>query len=246
MTRRQRVLVVEDEAFVREAMVEFIGAALGFEVVGTAATFREARQLLAELAPDIMVADLVLEDGNTMELLRLIREERRETKVVVLTGLRDSFAASEALAAGASGYVLKAQSARDLIGAIETVAMGRRYVSPLITVRLDLARSDGRGPSGLALLSRRELEILRLVAAGRTSAEIARSLNISTKTIDTHRSNMYRKLSLRNSVDLVRFASLHGVGLTAPTETPVNGPAAVLAAGGPRTPGTASRGPDPD
>jgi DNA-binding NarL/FixJ family response regulator len=213
MTRKQRLLLVEDETFVQEAMVEFIGTLVDFEIVGVASTFREAQALLYDLSPDIMVADLVLDDGNAMGLLRVIREERLRTRVVILTGLRDIFAASEAIAAGAAGYVLKLQPVKDLIAAIEAVALGRRYVSPSIAVRLESARTDGREASGLQLLSRREMEVLRLVAAGRTSAEIAKTLYISTKTIDTHRSNMYRKLSLRNSVDLIRFATLHGVGL---------------------------------
>ena len=201
MDRTRKVLIVEDEAFVSDALVELLGTAPGFEVI---------------------VADLFLDDGSAVELLREIRERRLGTRVVILTGVRDTFAANEALAAGAFGYVLKLQPARELLAAIEKAAVGQRYVSPQIAVRLAAGPTTGSTESGLGKLSRREVEVLRQIAAGHTSAEIARGLCISTKTIDTHRSNMYRKLSLRNAVDLMRFATAHGIGLAAPT-TPSSG-----------------------
>jgi DNA-binding NarL/FixJ family response regulator len=217
MERTRKVLIVEDEAFVSDALVELLATAHGFVVIGVAARLRDARRLLVEHAPDIIVADLFLDDGSTVELLRDIRERHLGTRVVILTGVRDAFAANEALAAGAFGYVLKLQPARELLGAIEKAALGQHYVSPQIAVRLAAGPTTGSNESsGLGKLSRREVEVLRQIAAGHTSAEIARRLCISTKTIDTHRSNMYRKLSLRNAVDLMRFATVHGIGLAAP------------------------------
>jgi DNA-binding NarL/FixJ family response regulator len=217
MERTRRVLIVEDEAFVSDALVELLATAPGFDVIGVAATLRDARRLLVEHAPDVIVADLFLDDGSTVELLREIRERRLGTRVVILTGVRDTFAANEALAAGAFGYVLKLQPARELLAALEKAALGQHYVSPQIAVRLAAGPPTGpTGSIGLGRLSRREVEVLRQIAAGHTSAEIARRLCISTKTIDTHRSNMYRKLSLRNAVDLMRFAAAHGIGLAAP------------------------------
>lgn len=213
MQRPRRALILEDHALVSDALVDLLGTIAVVEVVGVAATIREGRRCLAELKPDLLIADLLLEDGSSLDLLRQIRRERLATRVVVVTGLRDTFAATEALATGAWGYVLKAQPARELIEAIETVAAGRRYISPSIAVQLEPGSAEAGEPSGLDRLSPRELEILRLVAAGQTSAEIARHLNISVKTIDTHRSNMYRKLALRNAVDLMRFATVHGIGL---------------------------------
>jgi len=216
MERKRKVLIVEDDAFVSDALVELLDGVHGCEVVGVAATLREGRRLTIELVPDIVVADLFLDDGNSIELLRDIRERRLSTRVVVLTGARDAFAADEAMAAGAFGYVLKRQPARDLLVAIEKASRGQRYVSPHVVGRPAGGPAGSDGSVGLEKLSRRELEVLRQIVAGHTSAEIARRLCISTKTIDTHRSNMYRKLSLRNAVDLIRFATVHGIGLAAP------------------------------
>jgi len=133
--------------------------------------------------------------------------------VVVLTELQDGFAVTEAFSAGALGYVLKRQTMRDLLAAIEVVASGERYLSPSLTLEQASEASDAGQRVGLDRLSGREREILRLIAAGHTSAEIAQRLCISTSTIDTHRSNMYRKLALRNTVDLMRFATAHGIGM---------------------------------
>lgn len=216
MERTQTILIVEDQGLVSDALVELLGAAPGLKVVGVASSIREARQSLVALAPDIMVANLLLEDGSAIELLRLLRRERSRTRVVVLTDLRDAFAVSDALAAGALGYVLKRQPVRELLAAIEVVAMGGRYVSPNIDFGPSLPMGELDERVGLEKLSGREVEVLRLIAAGHTSAEIARRLCISAKTIDSHRSNMYRKLSLRNTVDLMRFATVHGIGIAGP------------------------------
>jgi DNA-binding NarL/FixJ family response regulator len=216
MERKRKLLIVEDDVFISDALVALLSGGAGFDVVGVAASLREGRRMLIEYAPDIAVADLFLDDGNAIELLREIRERRLATRVVILTGARDAFAADEALAAGALGYVLKRQPARDLLVAIEKVSRGQRYVSPLVVGRATPGPAGANGSVGLEKLSRRELEVLRQIVAGHTSAEIARRLCISTKTIDTHRSNMYRKLSLRNAVDLIRFATVHGIGLAAP------------------------------
>jgi DNA-binding NarL/FixJ family response regulator len=153
----------------------------------------------------------MLDDGSATEILRLIRVERLRTRVIVLTGLRDVFSANEALAAGAMGYVLKAQPTRELIEALESVSAGRRYISPKIAAQIEAAASNG-ARQGLECLTRREAEILRMLAHGYSNREIAVRLNVSAKTIETHRSNMNRKLALRNTVDLIRFAAAHGIG----------------------------------
>jgi two-component system, NarL family, invasion response regulator UvrY len=220
----RKVLVVEDEGFVRDVLVDALGAVLGFEVVGFTHEVRAARQMLVDLAPDIMVTDLLIGAGSTVDLLRLIQRQALSTRTMVLTALRDPFAVNEALAAGASGYVLKCQPLREVIEALEVVASGRRYVSTHVAqqaassgreFRSSAGTAEGRSQVGIGALSPRELEVLRLVVSGHRSAEIARSLNVSIKTIDSHRSNMYRKLAIRNTVDLVRVASLHGIGVPA-------------------------------
>jgi DNA-binding NarL/FixJ family response regulator len=206
MERPRTIAIIKDHAVVSDALAALLGANPRFEVVGTATSVRAARRLLEERRPDVTIADLLLEDGSAIDLLRAIREGAPGARVLVLTCLCDVFAAREALAAGAAGYVLKAQPLSDLIEAIEVVAAGRSYVSPRIETNVPR-------DAGLDKLTGREREILRLIVSGMTTAEIALRLSISTKTIDTHRSNMYRKLALRNTVDLVRFATISGIGI---------------------------------
>jgi len=222
MKRAPRMLIVEDPGLLRDALVEALGTNARFELAGFTDAIAGARQMAIDLHADIVLTDLLLAAGSTIDLLRSLRDETPGTRTVVLTSLRDGFAVRDALALGVSGYVLKTQSMSELMEAIESAVAGRRYVTPQLADHLDTIERQVRAPNGSAevpaergldRLSPRELEVLRLVAAGHTTAEIARSLSISIKTIDTHRSNMYRKLALRNSVDLVRFASLRGIGL---------------------------------
>jgi DNA-binding NarL/FixJ family response regulator len=208
----RRVLIVEDHEVVADALAGVLRGVPGLEVVGIATGIRDALTQLQALTPDIVVADLMLDDGSATEILRLIRVEHLRTRVIVLTGLRDVFSANEALAAGAMGYVLKAQPARELIEAIESVAAGRRYIAPKIAAQIEAGVTASGSRQGLECLTRREAEILRMLAHGYSNREVASRLNVSTKTIETHRSNMNRKLALRNTVDLIRFAAAHGIG----------------------------------
>jgi DNA-binding NarL/FixJ family response regulator len=209
----RRILIVEDQDLFRDALASLLREAVGLEVVGVAASIKEARHQLMELKPDVALVDLMLDDGSATELLRFVRTARLKTRMVIVTGLRDTFAATEAIAAGADGYVLKAQPVADLVEAIDTVSRGRQYVSPLIASRLVSESPRLETAAGLERLSRRESEILRLVAQGQTSREVAGRLHISTKTVETHRTNMNRKLGLRNTVDVLRFAAAHGIGI---------------------------------
>ena len=221
-----RVLVVEDHEVVRDALAGLLRDTPDMEVVGVASSIRETLPLLAKTSPDILLADLSLGDGSATELVRALRRARLKARVVIITGFSDQFAAAEALAAGVSGYVLKSQSAEEMLEAIRAVALGRQYLSPLVEARLTgrlvwgddqrLGRPESdngtASPSqGINRLSRREVEIFRLVVSGCSSKEVARRLCISVKTVETHRTNMNRKLAVRTTADLVRFAVAHGI-----------------------------------
>jgi two-component system secretion response regulator SsrB len=226
MDRTLSVLVVEDFALISDALVGMLKTVPELRVTGVAANLRDAHAMLLKLRPDLLLTELLLDDGSAIELLRVVRRDRLSTRVIVVTRLRDTFAVTEALSAGADGYVLKSQPSAELFDAIQAVSAGRRYVSPAAEGQLPQTAGATPKRAGLELLSNREIEILRMIAAGTTSAEISQHLSISTKTIDTHRSNMYRKLSLRNQVDLVRFATMHGIGLTPTPMVPADDKAA--------------------
>jgi DNA-binding NarL/FixJ family response regulator len=225
-----RILVVEDHEVVRDALAGLLRDTPDMEVVGVASSIRETLPLLVRAAPDVVLADLSLGDGSSTELVRALRRARLKARVVIITGFSDQFAAAEALAAGVSGYVLKSQSAEEMLEAIRAVALGRQYLSPIVEARLtgrlvwgedqrsarqdDANQTPGQGQGqgqGIDRLSRREVEIFRLVVSGCSSKEVARRLCISVKTVETHRTNMNRKLAVRTTADLVRFAVAHGI-----------------------------------
>ncbi|HXU00792.1 MAG TPA: response regulator transcription factor [Polyangia bacterium] len=213
-----RVLVVDDHDIVRDALASLLGDVSDFQVVGVASSIRDALPLLDSARPDIVLADLSLGDGSAVELVRALRRGRLKGRVIVITGFSDEFAAAEALAAGATGYVLKSQPTAELLEAIRTVADGRKYVAPTLERRLAMRSinsesSASGGAVGLERLSPREVEVFRLVVAGSSSKDVARRLCISVKTVETHRTNMNRKLAVRTTADLVRFAAAHGIAV---------------------------------
>ena len=209
-----RILIVDDHPIVRDALASLLAEKPDLQVVGVASSVRETLTLLEPGSADLLLADLSLEDGNAIELVRAVRRLRLKTRVLIMTAFRDEFSASEALSAGVGGYILKEQPTSDLLAAIETVAGGGTYISPIIAARLrpDAAAETATGNS-LDRLSRREREIFRLVVAGRGSKEIANKLFISIKTVDTHRTNINRKLGVRTTASLIRFAAAHGIDI---------------------------------
>jgi DNA-binding NarL/FixJ family response regulator len=214
-----RILVVEDHELVRDALAGLLAEAPEMEVVGVASTLDDGKRLLEQHGPDIVLADLSLGDGSALDLVRWLQRSRLATRIVVITGFSNTFAAVEALADGAMGYVLKAQSIAELLVAIRTVADGRSYIAPEVAAKLPSASARGRstgvrGSRGLDSLSRREREVFQQAVEGYGTAEIARRLCISPKTVEAHRTNMNRKLAVRTTADLVRFAVAHGIVVT--------------------------------
>ena len=207
-----RILVVEDHEMVRDAMGKLLASIPEFEVVGVSSSLRTALPLLERTQPDVVVADLSLEDGSGTELVRAVRQSKLKSRILIVTGFRDRFAASQALKAGVAGYVVKTRPTRELVEAINAVMKGDRYLSPELSLQLPDAAQTLPAPS-LADLSRREGEIFRLVVEGWSSKEIARRLCISIKTVETHRSNINRKLSVRRATDLIRFAVAQGISV---------------------------------
>jgi two-component system, NarL family, response regulator NreC len=219
-----RIAVVDDHEIVRDAIASLLRGRSDMEVVGIACSLRQAVPLLHKERPQVVLADLALEGGSGMELVRALRRERRKGRVLILTGLVDAFAASEALAGGAAGYLLKSQSSQDLLLAIQTVASGATYIAPEIAAKLaaqqldpepevEPSDSQGRLDGRLEALSYREHEVFRQVVWGYTTKDIARRLCISVKTVETHRTNMNRKLRVRTTADVIRLAVAHGIAV---------------------------------
>jgi|SRR5579871_90551 len=209
-----RVAVIEDHAMVSEALVRLLDSTGRFRVVGTAATVKGALALIAAQRPDVVLADLSLEDGNAIGLLRALRRRREAVRTLVLTAFREEVWVAGALAAGASGYVLKYEATAKLLDALEKVAEGATYLSETLAAGRLPPTPSSTGGRALGRLTAREREIFDLIVGGGKDRTIARHLGLSIKTVDTHRTNIARKLGTRTIEALLRFAAAEGIDIT--------------------------------
>jgi DNA-binding NarL/FixJ family response regulator len=204
-----RVGLVDDHNLVREGLRLVLSTDMGFEVVGEAATYDEAFELVATTQPDVLLLDLTFPEGDGLPLLRALRARHRDLRVIILTMDRGSESVREALVAGALGYVVKGARSRDLFEAIRAVWRGERYLHSSITGAIvdDSIRLTQTGQQ----LSVREREIISLLAGGRSPAEVGRMLGISVHTVRRHVANLSAKLGLRGMGALTRYAIQHGL-----------------------------------
>jgi two-component system, NarL family, response regulator NreC len=198
------IVIADDHAVVRQGLRLLLEADDGLVVVGEASELSETCAILQELAPDVLVLDLHMGPQLSLGRLSELRSASPATGVVILTMEDDPAFVAPAWNAGAAGYVLKEASPADLVRAIRTVGNGGRYLDPAIG---GWALASGRS----AVLSERELEVLRLVALGHTNSEIAKQMYISARTVETHRANVQRKLGIAGRPGLVRYALERGV-----------------------------------
>jgi DNA-binding NarL/FixJ family response regulator len=208
-----RILLADDHAMLRDGVRMVLEAHPGFEVVGAADNGQDAVRLAEELQPDIAVLDVAMPEINGLEATRAIREACPNTAIVILSMHEGEEYLREALRAGASGYVLKRAAAKELVGAIQAVRRGESYLDPALTRTLisDYVRQVERSDETPDSLTDRELEVLTLVAEGMTNRQIALKLNISIKTVQTHRANLMDKLNLHDRTELVRYAIRRGL-----------------------------------
>ena len=217
-----RVLVVDDQALLRTAFSSLIDAEDDLEVVGEAANGRQAVELAAGLAPDVVVMDVRMPVMDGIEATRLITADRAATasRVLILTTFDLDEYVFEALRAGASGFALKSRPLEELLSAIRTVATGEALLAPSVTRRLIAHFTEGtrvpkRTPRGLDELTEREREVLSLVARGLTNAELTETLHVSLPTVKTHVSRILTKLGARDRTQLVVLAYESGLVTTA-------------------------------
>lgn len=208
-----RVLLVDDHAVIREGLRELLNARTDMVVVGEAGDGREAVEAVERLAPDVAVMDVWLPRLSGIAATEEIRKASPQTGVVVLSVHAELRFVENALRAGATGYVVKSAAAKELIAAIGAVREGKRYLSPEVAEGLveRVIHPGEAEPGPLAALSTREREILQRLAEGLSAKEIAADLHISTRTAETHRANVMRKLDVRKTTSLVRIAIREGL-----------------------------------
>jgi two-component system response regulator NreC len=208
------ILLADDHRIVRQGLRALLEAEPDFSLVGETGDGLEAIQLAERLQPDVIVLDLMMPGINGLEATRQISDNCPQTRVVILSMHADEAYVLEALRNGASGYVLKDSSADDLVRAVREVEAGRRYLSPPLSERAIEAYTRKAQETSLdpyEKLTNREREVLHLAAEGHSSTEIAERLSISSRTVETHRANMMRKLDLHSQTDLIRYALKRGI-----------------------------------
>ena len=205
--QKTRVLLVDDHAVVRAGIRAVIAAEPDMEVVGEAADGPTALALVAELDPDVVVADVSMPGMSGVELTTRLRAASPERKVVVLTVHEDMGYLRAVLEAGAAGYVPKRAAADDLVRALRTVAAGGAYVDPILGAA---AAAPSTGSTATAELSEREAEVVRMIARGFSNKEIAAKLALSVKTVETYKARSLEKLGVRSRVGLVQYAAERG------------------------------------
>jgi len=205
----RRVLIADDHQIVRQGLRALLEKA-GHVVVAEAANGREAIQLAGVHKVDIAVLDMIMPVLNGVDSARELVRVAPQIRTILLTMVADRPYVIEALRAGAKGYVLKTQAAEDLVRAIDEVSRGAVYISPAVAVSLVDAVFDKDDSPG-QLLTARELQILQLIAESKSTKEIARILNISFKTAESHRSRLMKKLDIHETAGLVRYAIRRGL-----------------------------------
>ncbi len=205
-----RLLLTDDHTLFRQGIRTLLSAEPDMEITAEACNASEAVALARQVHPDVVLMDIGMSGMSSFEATRLIRRERPETRVVFLSMYDDEDYLAECVDIGASGYILKDSPADQLTTAIREVQRGGSYLSPRLLTRLvDDFRLQGRSPARqprLASLTKREREILKLLAEGKSVKEIATAFDLSVKTVEAHKFNLMRKLDLHNKAQLVQYA----------------------------------------
>jgi len=197
-----RLVLADDHAVVRSGLRMLLDSESEFEVVAEASNIEDARRYVRGHRPKVLVLDLNMPGGSSLEAIPILRQESPDTQIVVLTMQQEPAFAREALGAGALGYVLKEAADDELVEAVRNAAVGESYLNPKLGARI--ASEPPPGPPDD--LSEREVDVLRLIALGHTNSEIAEQLFLSVRTVETHRSHIQQKLRLSTRAELVDYA----------------------------------------
>jgi DNA-binding NarL/FixJ family response regulator len=209
--KKLRILLADDHALVRRGARALLQAHSGWRVVGEAVDGDEAVQMAIALKPDVAIVDISMPEFDGIEATRRIREAVPDTKVLVLTLHESDAMVRHALDAGARGYVLKSDLSDCLVKAVKSVSEGKRFLTPNVSEIvlkgfLKARDVDEHGKHADARLTRREIQVIRLLAEGKTNKEIAVLLAIAVRTVETHRSKIMLKLGLHSLADLIHYA----------------------------------------
>lgn len=207
-----KIVIADDHAVVRQGLTMFLNMDGDFEIVGEATNGKEAIELVEALQPDIVLMDLLMPTMSGLEAIPIIRERFPDVEIIALTSVLDNGSVVKAVRAGAIGYLLKDTQSDELIRSIKAAANGQVQLSPQAAAML---MQEVRAPEGPETLTERELDVLRLIAVGKSNREIADELVLGEKTIKTHVSNILSKLNMNSRTQAALYAVKIGlVGVT--------------------------------
>ncbi len=206
-----RIVIADDHAIVREGLKRIVTSAEDMEVVGEAADGTEVMQQVRGPDFDVLVLDLSMPGRSGMELIKLVRGEKPRLRILVLSMHEELQYAVRAIKSGASGYLTKESAPVQLLQVLRKIAAGGAFISTDVAEQLALGSMLGGTAAAHEKLTDREFEVFRLIAIGMSVTDIAARLNLSAKTISTHKANLMQKMSLQNQSELIRYAIKHGI-----------------------------------
>lgn len=212
--KKTRILLVDDHKILRDGICSLLKENPDMEIIGEAADGRTALGLVRELSPDLVIMDISMPDMNGIDATRRIHADHPQVKVMALSMHYDKHFVSEIFKAGASGYLLKDCAFDEMAHAIRVVMSDRTYINPQIASLVVESLVTGIPKSShdaLSLLTDREREVLQLIADGKSTKQIASDLNVSTKTVESHRRQVMGKLNIRNVAELTKYAIREGL-----------------------------------
>ncbi len=210
-----RIMIADDHGVLRGGLRVLLNEQPDWEVVAEAADGYQAMRVAEEVRPDVVLLDISMPGMDGIEVTRALKPRIPNTQILILTVHEDQELLREAMRAGASGYMVKRAAQSELISAVTAVMRGDLYVHPAMTRAL-LAGASAPGPrlgpdEGADVLTRREAQVLSLIAQGYTNLQIADALVVSVRTVESHRANIMTKLALHNRAELVQYAMAHGL-----------------------------------
>jgi DNA-binding NarL/FixJ family response regulator len=217
--RRPKILLADDHAIVADGLISLLKDS--YDLVGAVRDGRQLVDAAKRLRPDVIVADISMPVLSGLDALRQLRAEHLDVKVIFLTMHAETELATEAVRAGAAGFLLKQSAGDELLNAIDEVLHGRMYLTPAVTK--DVIAGMSAAPQPAKTLTPRQRDVLRLIVAGRRVKEIASELNLSTRTVESHKYEMMATLGVQSTVELVRYAIQRGLvpGLARESDPPV-------------------------
>jgi DNA-binding NarL/FixJ family response regulator len=206
-----RLVIADDHAIVREGLKRIVSEAEGLQVEAEAADGNEVMKVVREREFDVLMLDLSMPGRSGMELIKLVKAERPKLRILVLSMHQETQYAVRAIKSGASGYLTKESAPGELVQAIRKIAAGGAYVTAEVAEQLALGAMPGTEKPLHGTLTDREFDVFRRLVAGSSVTEIAAALNLSVKTVSTHKANLMQKLGVANQSDLVRYSIRHGL-----------------------------------